>query len=104
MVGIMHTDPVNAMPQTEKRTISLPSAQSDYIDRLVQSGQYASASEVVRAGLRALRARDEAIEQWLRDEVVPTYEAVKADPSQLLDGAAVFDAIERRHRDRFSEE
>lgn len=84
MVGIMHTDPVNAMPQTEKRTVSLPSAQSDYIDRLVRSGQYASASEVVRAGLRALRERDEAIEQWLRDEVVPTYEAVKADPSQLV--------------------
>ena len=92
------------MPPTEKRTISLPSAQSAYIDSLVQSGQYASASEVVRAGLRALRERDDAVEKWLREEVVPTYDAIKADPSQLPDGAAVFDAIERHHRDRLSGE
>ncbi|MCR9122629.1 MAG: type II toxin-antitoxin system ParD family antitoxin [Phyllobacteriaceae bacterium] len=88
------------MSQTEKRTISLPSAQSDYIDSLVQSGQYASASEVVREGLRALRARDEAIEKWLREEVVPTYEAVKADPSQLLTHEEFFAGVRQKIESR----
>jgi hypothetical protein len=28
-------------------------------------------------------ARDAALEKWLRDEVVPAYEAMKADPSRV---------------------
>jgi antitoxin ParD1/3/4 len=40
------------MPAIAKRTISLPPEQASYIDALVQSGTYASASEVVRAGPR----------------------------------------------------
>lgn len=31
----------------------------------------------MRAGLRALQERDEAIERWLREEVAPTFDAVK---------------------------
>ncbi|RNC93889.1 type II toxin-antitoxin system ParD family antitoxin [Oceaniradius stylonematis] len=84
------------MVHTVKRTISLPSAQDDYIERKVDSGEYASASEVVRDGLRALRARDEVIEKWLREEVVPTYHAVKADPSKLLDHDTFFDQVFQR--------
>lgn len=42
------------MALAEKRTISLPSEQASYIDALVSRGSYVSASEVVRAGLRAL--------------------------------------------------
>ena len=48
------------MPSTDKRTISLPAEQANYIDTLVASGTYATASEVVRAGLRALQERDAA--------------------------------------------
>ena len=43
------------VPSTEKRTFSLPAEQAGYIDAQVASGAYASASEVVRAGLRALQ-------------------------------------------------
>ncbi len=40
------------MSSPSKRTFSLPAVQARYIDRKVKSGAYASASEVVRAGLR----------------------------------------------------
>jgi|GEM_PF-2525150 len=32
---------------------------------------------------------DEAFERWLREEVVPAYDALKADPSQALTAAQV---------------
>ena len=46
----------------KKRTTSLPPEHAAFIDRLVAPGSYALASEVVRAGLRALQERDAAIE------------------------------------------
>ncbi len=48
------------MSQIKKRTFSLPQGLSDFIDSKVESGNYASGSEVVRAGLRALRDGDNA--------------------------------------------
>lgn len=74
----------------EKRTVSLPSEQSSYIDRLVDTGAYASASEVVRAGLRALEERDAAVERWLRTEVVQAYDELDADPDSAVPAEKVF--------------
>lgn len=70
------------MNKIDRRTISLPAEQGDYIDRLVESGAYGSASEVVRAGLRALKQHDDAIEHWLRTEVVETYDRMTIDPDR----------------------
>jgi len=81
------------MPGIEKRTISLPAAQASYIDALVEAGTYASASEVVRAGLRALRERDAAVERWLREEVAPVYDAMQADPRRGLSADQVTAAL-----------
>lgn len=88
------------MPATEKRTISLPGEQSAFIDAKIAAGDYASASEVVRAGLRALRERDEAVRQWLVEAVVPTYNAMKANPSLALSSEAVIADIRARHAER----
>lgn len=88
------------MTSTQKRTFSLPSAQAKYIDKLVKSGGYASGSEVVRAGLRALKERDAAMEQWLREEVVPVYDAYQADPSRGIPAEKVFDEVRRHHAAR----
>src|ERR1700678_808518 len=86
--------------QCQKRTISLPSNQGRYIDRLVRSGTYASASEVVRAGLRALQERDAVVERWLKEEVVPAYDAMLADPGRGLSAEQVTAAMRAHHADR----
>jgi antitoxin ParD1/3/4 len=88
------------MPSPEKRTFSLPTEQARYIDTLVASGTYASGSEVVRAGLRALQERDAAVEQWLHDEVAPVYDAMNADPGRAIPAERVFATIRARHAER----
>ncbi len=88
------------MPSAEKRTFSLPSEQASYIDTLVDSGAYASGSEVVRAGLRALQERDAAVEKWLRQEVVDVSDAMRAEPSRAIPAEQVFATIRARHADR----
>ena len=88
------------MSVIEKRTISLPSEHATFIDAKVASGAYASASEVVRAGLRALQERDEAVERWLRDEVAPAYDKMKADPKRGVSAKKAFADIRARHANR----
>jgi antitoxin ParD1/3/4 len=88
------------MASPEKRTFSLPAEQARYIDSLVASGSYASASEVVRAGLRALQERDAAVERWLRDEVVPVYDAMQADPKRGVPADKVMATIRAHHAAR----
>jgi hypothetical protein len=41
-------------------------------------------TEQTSAGLRALIARDRAVETWLTNQVGPAYDALKADPSRAV--------------------
>jgi antitoxin ParD1/3/4 len=70
------------MAPTEKRAFDLPPEQSDYIDRLVKSGTYASANDVISAGLNALQNQQESLEHWLREDVAPVYDAMKENPDR----------------------
>jgi antitoxin ParD1/3/4 len=88
------------MTTAEKRTVSLPPEQASYIDSLVASGAYASASEVVRAGLRALKERDAAVERWLQEEVAPAYDAMEADPSRGKPAERVMASLRDHHASR----
>jgi len=88
------------MAATERRTFSLPREQADYIDELVSTGTYATSSEVIRAGLRALQERDAAVDRWLREEVVPVMQAALADPDSLIPLEDVFEDIRAIHAQR----
>ena len=88
------------MSATAKRTVSLPEEQSAFIDAKVAAGDYASASEVIRAGLRALRDRDEAVERWLSEEVAPTFDAMVANPERAIPARDVRLSLAGRHAAR----
>lgn len=72
------------MRTTRQMSITLPNEMADAVRERVKSGQYASESEVIRDGLRALSAQEHALEKWLRTEVAAAYDALKADPSHLM--------------------
>ena len=55
---------------------------------------------MVRAGLRALRERDAAVERWLHDEVAPVYDAMQADPGRALPADQVGAALLAHHAAR----
>ena len=88
------------MGASAKRTFSLPAEHAKFIDAKVASGAYASGSEVVRAGLRALQERDAAVERWLREEVGPVYDAMQEDPSRGIPAAKVFAKLRTHHAKR----
>jgi antitoxin ParD1/3/4 len=79
-----------------KRTISLPAKHNSYIERKLKSGEYASASEVVREGLRALQERDAAIEYWLRGEVAATYDEMEKHPERGIPIEEAFKRLDAR--------
>jgi antitoxin ParD1/3/4 len=62
----------------------------------VKSGEYASISEVVREGLRALDWQDELFDEILKRKV----EEAMADPRPNLSSEEVWSAINERHQER----
>ncbi len=46
--------------------------------------------------LPQLRIVPEVLEQWLREEVAPAYDKMKADPKRGVSGKKVFDDIRGR--------
>ena len=86
------------MRTTQQMSITLPNELAVAVRAKVASGEYASESEVIRDGLRVLMARDRAVERWLRDEVAPAYDALKADPSRAVSAAQVRARIAAEHK------
>jgi len=70
------------MRRTKQISVTLPLEIAAMVEQKVASGEYASDSEVIRDGLRALIARDQAAERWLRDVVAPTYDRVMSGREQ----------------------
>ncbi len=86
------------MRSTRQLSVTLPLDMADMVRDMVASGNYATESEVIRDGLRALQARDRAMEHWLRAQVVPALDALKADPSREVSTTDMRKTLGRVHR------
>ncbi|MGO1544788.1 MAG: ribbon-helix-helix domain-containing protein [Gulosibacter sp.] len=88
------------MRTTKQLSITLPNSMADALKERVASGAYASESEVIREGLRALFSQEEAVERWLHAEVVASYDEMRADPSSAIsseDVRAHLASLHQRH-------
>ena len=65
------------MRTTQQFSITLTNEMADMVRARVASGAYASESEVIREGLRALNERDKAIEAWLTHSAAPSLDSAK---------------------------
>ena len=91
------------MRTTKQLSITLPTNMAEALKERVTSGAYASESEVVRDGLRALFAREEAVETWLRTEVVASCDELRADPSRAVGAADMRAHLAELHAQRLAE-
>ena len=81
-------------------TVTLPPDVAALVEHKVRSGAYASASDVVREGLRALQERDAGLEHWLREEVLVGHAEYLADPSAAVAAEEILDRIKARQGKR----
>ncbi|MBX4927768.1 type II toxin-antitoxin system ParD family antitoxin [Rhizobium binae] len=83
------------MRSSKPITVTLGSQQKS-LDARLQSGAYSSASEVIRAALRALDREEDAINEIMRQKI---REAID-DPGSDIDADTVFERLERLHVER----
>lgn len=91
------------MRTTKQLSITLPTNMAEALKERVASGVYASESEVVRDGLRALFAREEAIETWLRTEVADAYDELRADSSRAISSDEMRAHLAELHKQKSAE-
>lgn len=80
------------MRSNKPLTVTLGKQQAS-VDARLASGAYASASEVMRAALRALDREDEALNAVMKERI---REAL-ADPRPNMSADDVFGRLERKH-------
>lgn len=86
------------MRTTQQMSITLPIEMAEVVKEKVRTGEYASESEVIRDGLRALKVRDKAVERWLAEHVVSTYDAMRADSSRAVSIESVRASLAAEHK------
>ncbi len=86
------------MRTTQQFSVTLPIEMANLVKTKVAGGEYATESEVIRDGLRALIARDRAVDNWLVQEVAPAYDALKADPGRAVSVEQVRERLAAQHK------
>ena len=85
----------NAMRMSRPISVTLGPQQAS-LERRLRSGQYGSASEVLRQALRALDREEAVLDEALREKV----KASMADPRSSMPASAVFKGLRARHSRR----
>jgi len=84
------------MRTTQQFSITLPVEMAEVVEGKIKSGAYASVSEVMRDGVRALLERDAAVERWLREEVMAGHAEYLANPSSGVAAEEILGRIKAR--------
>lgn len=84
------------MPRTSSPLTVTLGDLKERVDARVRSGAYASASEVLRAAVRALDREDAALQDALREEI----ERSLNDPRPSIPAEKVFAKLRQRHARR----
>ena len=61
--------------------VNLSAEMAEFVQRKIASGEYVDESEVIAESLELLEDREEGLERWLREEIVPVCLEMEADPS-----------------------
>jgi antitoxin ParD1/3/4 len=89
---------IEVLREVDAMNVSVGERWQEFVDEIVRSGRYGSASEVVREGLRLVEEREAKL-QALRD----TLNASIADGGSLTDeevGAAIDEELEKMSVER----
>jgi len=91
------------MRNTQPISITLPHDMAAMVKEKVASGEYATESEVIRDGLRALQARDAALEKWLHEEVAKSYDEFNANPESGIPADEIVARVRASYLKRLAE-
>ncbi|MDO9708176.1 ribbon-helix-helix domain-containing protein [Paracraurococcus lichenis] len=83
------------MPGHE-RSVVLPSDLANYVEARVSSGAFASAEDVVRAGLEALQEQDETFEAWVTRHAAPSCGPMRPDAEHAIPPERVAERLRTR--------
>jgi antitoxin ParD1/3/4 len=74
----------------------------DFIDSLIESGRYATASEVLRDGLRLIEEREERRKAKLEALRAEIQKGIDSGPAQEIDVHEFVNSIKMRGRERLA--
>ncbi len=88
------------MPRSQISLTITDEAAIEFVRGKVRSGEYASESDVIREGLKALKEESEERERWEREVLLPAHDRLMADPSSAIPIEQVERNLEARRRRR----
>jgi putative addiction module CopG family antidote len=89
------------MDATRRLEIELPEEMADAVRAHVESGRFASESEVVAAGLALLQDQeDDELEDWVREEIAAAYDEWQANPTDVYTVEEVRAHLEQQRQKR----
>ena len=88
------------MPQSQIHFTLTDETAIEFVRGKVRSGEYASESDVIQEGLKALKEESEERERWEREVLLPAHDRLMTDPSSAIPIEQVERNLEARRRQR----